>query len=153
MVGATCCYYAPSPKCTASRACASATPTPTRRWPPTSNAPRPSFNVNALAQIAGVAALGDHEHLARSLHHAAKSRAFYERELRALGLRPVPSHTNFIAVPVGDDAGVTAALAARGFTVMGLSGWGVPGCIRISFGTDDENARFAAALREVLAQP
>ncbi|MBC8077354.1 MAG: histidinol-phosphate transaminase [Chloroflexales bacterium] len=109
---------------------------------------RPAFNVNALAQAAGVAALGDHEHLKRSLEHAARSRAFYERELRALGLHPAPSHTNFIAVPVGDDAAVVAALAERGFTVMALSGWGVPGCIRISFGTDDENARFIAALRE-----
>jgi histidinol-phosphate aminotransferase len=111
---------------------------------------RPAFNVNALAQAAGLAALDDHEHLARSLEHAARSRAFYERELRALGLAPAPSHTNFVAVPVGDDAAVVAALAEHGFTVMGLSGWGVPGCIRVSFGTDDENERFIAALREVL---
>ena len=62
----------------------------------------------------------------------------------------MPSNTNFIAVPVGDDMAVTSALMDHGFTVNPLAGWGLPGHIRISFGTDDENARFFVALRNVL---
>ena len=46
---------------------------------------------------------------------------------------------------------VTTALMDQGFTVTPLSGWGIPGYIRISFGADDENTRFFAALRNVLA--
>ena len=112
---------------------------------------RPTFNVNALAQAAGLAALDDQQHLERSRAHAAACRALFDRELRALGLSPVPSQTNFVAVPVPrDDTDVTAALMARGFTVTPLAGWGLPGHIRISFGTDDENARFFTALRAVL---
>jgi histidinol-phosphate aminotransferase len=111
---------------------------------------RPTFNVNALAQAAGLAALEDEEHLQRSREHAARCRTLFERELRALGLRPVPSQTNFVAVPVADDMAVTAALLERGFTVTPLSGWGVPGHIRISYGTDEENPRFFESLRDVL---
>lgn len=113
---------------------------------------RPTFNVNALAQAAGLAALDDDAHVARSRAHATASRAFFTRELQAMGLAPIPSHTNFVAVPVGDDLEVTAALMDQGFTVTPLGGWGIPGHIRISFGTDDENARFIAALRAVLSR-
>jgi histidinol-phosphate aminotransferase len=111
---------------------------------------RPTFNVNALAQAAGLAALEDEEHLARSRAHAAACRTLFMHELQALDLQPIPSNTNFIAVPVGDDMAVTAALMDHGFTVNPLAGWGLPGHIRISFGTDDENARFFVALRTVL---
>jgi histidinol-phosphate aminotransferase len=70
--------------------------------------------------------------------------------LRALGLEPIPSATNFVAVPVGDDAAVTEALRGHGFTVTPLAGWGLPGLIRISFGTEAQNQRFIAALRTVM---
>jgi histidinol-phosphate aminotransferase len=111
---------------------------------------RPTFNVNSLAQAAGLAALEDAEHVARSRAHATKCRAMFLRELQSLGLAPIPSETNFVAVDVGDDMSVTAALMDHGFTVNPLASWGLPGFIRISFGTDQENERFFAALRTVL---
>lgn len=107
---------------------------------------RPTFNVNALAQIGGIAALHDQEHVARSRAHANAGREFFQRELTALGLRPIPSETNFVAVDVGDDGAITEGLREHGFTVTPLGGWGLPGLIRISFGTEDENRRFMAAL-------
>ena len=111
---------------------------------------RPTFNVNLLAQVAGLAAIDDDAHVARSREHAQASRAFFERELRAIGLEPIPSATNFTAVHVGDDMEVTTGLMEHGFTVTPLSGWGVPGHIRISYGLEEENRRFFAALRAVL---
>ncbi|MEI7644349.1 MAG: histidinol-phosphate transaminase [Chloroflexales bacterium] len=111
---------------------------------------RPTFNVNLLAQVAGIAALGDDDHIQRSRAHASASRAFYMAELRALGLEPISGETNFVAVPVGDDTAVGAGLRDHGFTVTTLAGWGLPGLIRISFGTDAQNRGLIAALREVL---
>jgi histidinol-phosphate aminotransferase len=112
---------------------------------------RPTFNVNAMSQAAGLAAIEDDEHLERSRAHAARCRELFASELRALGLTPVPSQTNFVAVPIpGDDMQVTMALMERGFTVTPLGGWGIPGHIRISYGADDENARFFQALRAVI---
>jgi len=46
---------------------------------------------------------------------------------------------------------VAAELAQRGVLVTLLSSWGLPGWIRISFGTHAENEMFVAALREVLS--
>ncbi len=112
---------------------------------------RPVFNVNSLVQIAGLAALDDAEHLARSLAHAAHSRTVLSEGLRAVGLIVIPGETNFVAVAVADNQGLAAALAQRGVLVTPLSGWGLPGWIRISFGTDDENHACIAALGEILA--
>jgi len=53
-------------------------------------------------------------------------------------------------VVVHDDAAVAAGLLERGIMINPLSAWGLPGHIRISFGTDEENERFFVALREVL---
>ncbi len=111
---------------------------------------RPVFNVNALAQIAGLAALDDEEHLSRSLAHAAASRALLGDGLGALGLTVIPGETNFIAVAVDNDQEVAAELRLRGFLVTPLTGWGLPGWLRISFGTDEENRALIAAMREVL---
>jgi histidinol-phosphate aminotransferase len=113
---------------------------------------RAVFNVNTLAQVAGLAAMDDAEHLTRTLEHTARSRAYIERELQALGLAPLPSETNFFAVYVGDDIAVADALREAGFAVNALHSWGVPGCIRVSYGTDEQNAGFVAALRAVMAQ-
>ena len=113
---------------------------------------RTVFNVNALSQAAAPAALADTEHVARVRAHAIACRARYIEELTALGLQPIPSATNFMAVKVnGDDAAIAAGLMQRGIAINPLGGWGLPGHIRISFGTDEENDRFFAALREVLS--
>jgi histidinol-phosphate aminotransferase len=111
---------------------------------------RPTFNVNTMAQAAGLAALEDDEHVARSRAHAGACRALFMRELQALGLKPIPSETNFVAVHIGDDMAVTAALMDHGFTINPLSSWGLPGFVRISFGTHEQNVRFLEALRTVL---
>jgi histidinol-phosphate aminotransferase len=111
---------------------------------------RPTFNVNLLAQAAGIAALADEEHVRRSRAHAAASRAFYMAELAGLGLEPIAGETNFVAVPVGDDAAVAAGLREGGFGVTALTGWGLPGLIRISFGSVEQNQGLIAALRDVL---
>ncbi|NJL94920.1 MAG: aminotransferase class I/II-fold pyridoxal phosphate-dependent enzyme, partial [Anaerolineae bacterium] len=84
---------------------------------------RNPFNVNALAQVAARAALEDEDHIRATLAHARESRAYFERELAALGLEAAPSETNFICINVGDDAAVADGLHERGFTVTALTNW------------------------------
>lgn len=117
------------------------------------NRTRPVFDVNCLAMVAGIAALSDTAHVAASRAQVAEARTFYQRELAALGLHPYASETNFVAVPVGgegSDTQVAKALAERGVAINPLGGWGLPGVIRISFGTPAENTLCINALREVL---
>jgi histidinol-phosphate aminotransferase len=116
---------------------------------------RPVFDVNCLAMVAGVAALTDTDHVTASQTHANESRAYFQHELTALALTPFASETNFVAVPVGgegSDAQIVRAMAERGIAINGLGAWGLPGVIRISFGTPAENALCIAALRDVLPQ-
>ena len=115
---------------------------------------RPVFDVNALAAVAGIAALSDTEHLEASRAQAAEARDLYVERLTALGLTPYPSETNFIAVPLPagvSDAAVVAAMAARGIAINALGAWGLPGVLRISFGTPAENILCLDALRDILA--
>ena len=112
---------------------------------------RPPFNVNRLAQVAAIAALDDEDHVQRSVESNEAAKAFFYRELDALRLDYVCTHANFIAVDVRrPGTEVSSALLERGFVTTPLEGWGVPGHIRFSFGTVEQNRLFAAALAEVL---
>ena len=112
---------------------------------------RSPFNVNRLAQVAALAALDDAEHVRRSVEANEMAKLFFYRELAALGLRYVPTHTNFISVEVGrPGVEVSGPLLERGFITTALDGWGVPNHVRFSFGTPEENQAFVATLREIL---
>jgi histidinol-phosphate aminotransferase len=45
---------------------------------------------------------------------------------------------------------VSDGLRQHGFTVTPLAGWGLPGLIRISFGTSEQNQALLKALTAVL---
>ena len=109
------------------------------------------FNVNQLAQVAALAALDDEEHVRRSVEANEAAKEFFYRELAALGLRYVPTHTNFVLIHVGRPGKeISKLLLERGFITTPTDGWGVPNHVRVSFGTPEENEAFIAALGEVI---
>jgi len=111
---------------------------------------QPPWSVNALAQAAGVAALGDTAHRARSLELLAEAKATLTAGLTRLGLRPVPSAVPFFLVPVGDGAAFRHRLLTRGLLVRDCASFGLPEYARISPRRPEENERLLAAIREVL---
>ena len=112
---------------------------------------RQPFNVNRLAQVAALAALDDDEHVRRCVAANETAKGFFYRELAALGLRYIPTHTNFMAIDVGrPGTEVSRLLLERGFITTALDGWGVPNHVRFSFGTPEENEAFVATLKEVI---
>jgi histidinol-phosphate aminotransferase len=112
---------------------------------------RPPFNVNRLAQAAALAALGDEEHVRRSVEANQAAKDTFCRELPLLGLHPIPTHANFMAVDVGrPGAQVSGPLLERGFITTATDAWGVPDHVRFSFGTPQENQAFLSALRDIL---
>ncbi|MBV9852642.1 MAG: histidinol-phosphate transaminase [Armatimonadetes bacterium] len=116
------------------------------------NRVRSPFNVNLLAQAAAIAALDDQAHVARSVALNAEGRDYFCREFERLGLGYVPSQANFMLVDVGRDSrAVFDALLRRGVIVRAGAGLGLPRHIRVTVGTPDQNARFIAALEDVLA--
>src|SRR5437870_3140052 len=112
---------------------------------------RQPFNVNALALAGALAALDDEEHVRRTLAANRAGMAFLVDAFRALGLAHVPSAANFVLVRVGDGARVYEALLRRGVIVRPMAVYGFPEHVRVTVGTEAENARFVAALRAVLA--
>ena len=112
---------------------------------------RESFNVNAPGLAAAEAALADGEHLRASVSGNAVQREALAAALRARGLEVSPSQTNFLLVQFGDAAGrIEAALIARGIVLRPMGGYGLGECLRITVGTEAENARLLETLDEVL---
>jgi len=113
------------------------------------------FEPSTLAQAAGMGALTDKEFLHRSLELNARGLRLLTDSFRAMRIAVVPSDANFVMLPFesADEAsGLTEALLRQGVIVRPLGAFGLPQCIRISTGTDDENARCVEAVGEQLCK-
>ncbi len=113
---------------------------------------RQPFNVNALAQVAALAALGDREHVARTRAMNAAGLAQLEAGLAALGLEAAPSQGNFLLVDLAGRSGavVAGALERVGVFVRPVGIYGLPHAVRVTVGTAAQNQRFLEALGPVL---
>jgi histidinol-phosphate aminotransferase len=111
---------------------------------------RQPFNVNSLAQAAGVAALDDTAHVAKTRKNNAAGKKFWESTLSAMGVEFVPTSANFILARVGEGSDVFEQLQRRGIITRPMAGYELPEWIRISIGTPAENNRCARALKAVL---
>ncbi|MEW6175547.1 MAG: histidinol-phosphate transaminase [Pseudomonadota bacterium] len=117
------------------------------------NRVRQPFNVNSLALAAACAALDDVDYLAASRRVNDAGMAQLERGFRQLGLEWIPSRGNFIAVDFARDAApINQALLREGVIVRPVAGYGMPTFLRVSIGTERENARFLDVLTQVLQQ-
>ncbi len=112
---------------------------------------RQPFNVNLIAQAAGLAALDDAEHVQRTRANNFQGRKHLEEGLAKLGLATVPSHANFVLARVGDGQRVFEALQRAGVITRPMGGYRLPEWIRISVGAPAENRRCLRALKKALA--
>jgi len=109
---------------------------------------RQPFNVNHLAMVAAVAALKDEDFIEQSRIVNKAGMKQLEQGFDALGLNYVPSRANFILVDVqADPAQTFNALLKEGVIVRPI---GIPNHLRVSIGTEAENAKFLIALGKVL---
>ena len=67
-----------------------------------------------------------------------------------LGLSWIPSHGNFVCVKVGKGGEVFQRLLKQGVIVRPIAAYGMPEYLRVSIGTESENARFLSALATAL---
>jgi histidinol-phosphate aminotransferase len=114
---------------------------------------RRAFDVNTQAQVAAVASIGEDAELERRRALTAEGRETMLRTLREHGFEPAgPAVANFLFVEVGDGAAALYdALLHQGAIVRPMGGFGAPTALRITVGTPEENAFFAAALASVRA--
>ena len=120
------------------------------------NRVRGPFNVSLPAQAAGLAALEDTSFLAISRDHNSTWLPWLSERIRATGLTVYPSVANFVLARFPDDdkhnaAAAIAFLNDRGIITRETVANGLPGCIRISIGTEVENRAVAAAITEFMS--
>ena len=109
---------------------------------------RQPFNVNHLAMVAAVAALKDDVFIEKSREVNKAGMAQLEAGFEQLGLNYVPSRANFILVDIqADPAQTFNALLKEGVIVRPV---GIANHLRVSIGTEAENAKFLVALAKVL---
>ena len=114
------------------------------------NRVRQPFNCNNLALAAAVAALDDHEFVAKSFELNRNGIAQILAGLKRHGLTHIPAHGNFVTFKVADAAGVNQRLLKQGVIVRPIGGYGMPDWLRVTIGTESENARFLDALEVAL---
>ncbi len=112
---------------------------------------RPPFDVSTLAEKAGCAALNDREFYERTLELTRRGKEYLYKELAALGLRYLPSQTNFVIIDMERDCReIQQRLLALGVIVRPADTYRMPTCIRVTVGTHEQNRRFVQALKQVL---
>ena len=114
---------------------------------------RQPFHLNAAAQAAAVEALRHQDEVDRRVEHTLALRSTLVEGVEDLGLWIGESDANFIwlHLPEADgEANVVAGLRDRGVLVRSGASLGRAGALRVTVGTDPENARFLSALGEVL---
>jgi histidinol-phosphate aminotransferase len=114
------------------------------------NRVRQPFNVNNLALAGAIAALDDHEFLARSYESNRSGMEQIVAGLKRLGLSHIPSHGNFVTFEVAETAAVNGKLLKQGVIVRPIGGYGMPNHLRVTIGLETENARFLEALEQSL---
>ncbi|MGA2263525.1 MAG: histidinol-phosphate transaminase [Acidobacteriota bacterium] len=111
------------------------------------------FEPGSLAQAAGIGALADKEFVHQSLELNARGIDLLTTSFRGMGLAVVPSEANFIMVVLPDEQmakHVTQGLLEQGVIIRPLNAFGLPNCIRISTGKNEENQRCVEAMQKAL---
>ena len=114
------------------------------------NRVRQPFNVNAIAQAAAIAALGDRDFVAMCARENRAGKLRLQAGLAALGFEVAHSDANFLLVRVGDGQRWFEDLQRRGIIVRPLRPYGMPEWVRITIGTPAQNERL---LREMGVPP
>lgn len=118
---------------------------------------RGPFNVNAPAIDAGIAAIGDADHIARSRAHNDRWMPWLAAEIGKLGLAVTPSVGNFFLIHFPGTDGHTAQaadafLSARGLVLRAVASYGLPNALRMSVGTEEANRLVVSSLGEFMAK-
>ncbi|MDZ7670164.1 MAG: aminotransferase class I/II-fold pyridoxal phosphate-dependent enzyme [Gammaproteobacteria bacterium] len=116
---------------------------------------RDSYNVDAISQALGRAAIGDRPYAADTWRQVRAARQSLAAGLTRLGFMVEPSQTNFLLARVAGQAPRSAQelyayLKNQRILVRHFPTPRLDDCLRISVGTPTQNQRLIAALGEAL---
>jgi histidinol-phosphate aminotransferase len=105
------------------------------------------WSVNAMAQAAALAALGDDNHLAQTLENLERAKQEFIEGLTELGFSIQPSEAHYFLMKVGDASAFRSALIEQGVLVRKAASFGLPAYVRLATRKPEDNARLLALLR------
>jgi histidinol-phosphate aminotransferase len=108
------------------------------------------FNINLPAQYAAIAALADTGHIEASRQQVLNWLPRMLQEIRALGYEAKKTATNFALIRFKDTdeaARANVYLMSQGVIVRHVANYGLPQCLRVTVGKDEENRAFLDALK------
>lgn len=115
------------------------------------NRARLPFNVNSVASAMAVAAIQDQAHLALVCQLTAQGLQQLKTGLQKLNIAFLPSVANFITLEIKNNAlEVYQKLLRKGIIVRPLLPYKMPAHLRVTIGTQQQNALFLQALKEVM---
>lgn len=115
------------------------------------NKVREPFNTNRMAQKAAIEALKDQEFVNKVRKENSKGRMYLEKAFDKMGLEYVKSHTNFIFVNIKKDSkNIFEKCLQRGIIVRPGYIFGYPQYLRITIGTEEQNAKLVETLKQLL---
>jgi len=110
---------------------------------------RGPFNTSTLQQQVGAAAVRDREHFWAAVKHNTQWLPWITAEIRKTGLRVDDSAANFVLIhfPKGEKSAsaADAFLMKHGVILRGVASYGLPDCLRMTVGTEEQN-RLAVSL-------
>ncbi|MBC7420186.1 MAG: histidinol-phosphate transaminase [Bdellovibrio sp.] len=117
------------------------------------NRVRNPFNVNDLAQVAGVAALTDHEYIKASQKIVWDGLDYFYKELSRLGLPYYPSQANFILFDTKRNSEkVHVSLLKQGLILRPVQNYGFKTLMRMTVGNEYENKKAIVAIEKMLTE-
>ncbi|GAB4428365.1 MAG: histidinol-phosphate transaminase [Turneriella sp.] len=112
-----------------------------------------SYNEDAIATRLAAAALGDRDWHGRILRSVASGKEFLRAELSALGFTVYDSDANFMlakAPPLLSAEKIVQRLRDYKILIRYYAGSAFADCVRISVGSEGENAKLIGSLKEIL---
>jgi histidinol-phosphate aminotransferase len=118
------------------------------------NRVRQPFNVNSIALVAAVAALGDVEFVKRSYALNWAGMMQVTTGLRRLSIEYIPSYGNFISFRVkrGNVDAIYQSLLRQGVIIRPIGIYEMPEHLRVTIGLESQNQKFLQSLEVALGE-
>ena len=111
------------------------------------------FEPSWPAQVSAVAALDDGDYIQNTIASCREGMENIERVLKEIELDYIPSSANFLTLVFENEEvaeSFNENMLHKGIILRHLRGWGLPDCIRVTIGTEEENEYLIKCISKVL---
>jgi len=116
---------------------------------------RGPFNTSLMQQLVGIAALKDREHFWAAVKHNNQWLPWITVEIRKTGLRVDDSAANFVLIHFPKEGKSAKAaddfLMKNGVILRGVASYGLPDCLRMTVGTEEQNRLVVSLIQQFMA--